>query len=96
MMSATTSLKLSDCLRTRVAAGAERAGKSAHAFMVDAIERETLRLEKRLAFVEGALEAEREMERTGLAYDMHDVHAYWRAKLAGKKPQEPKLKKWRA
>lgn len=95
-MGATTSLKLPEDLRARVAAGAERAGKSAHAFMVDAIERETSLMEKRLAFVDGALEAEREMERTGLAYDAHDVHAYWRARLAGKKPQEPKLKKWRA
>ena len=95
-MGATTSLKLPNELRARVAAGALRAGKSAHAFMVDAIERETSLMEKRLAFVEDALEAERDMERTGLAYDAHDVHAYWRAKLAGKKPQKPKLKQWRA
>ena len=95
-MTATTSLKLPDDLRARVSAEALRAGKSAHAFMIDAIERETALREKRLAFVEAALEAEREMERTGLGYDARDVHAYLRAKIAGKKPKEPKLKPWRA
>lgn len=36
------------------------------------------------------------MERSGLAFDAHDVHAYWRARLAGKRPLKPKLKPWRA
>lgn len=47
-------------------------------------------------FVEAALAAEREMERTGKGYDAHDLHAYWRAKMAGKKPKVPVPKQWRA
>ena len=95
-MSATTSLKLPDELKARVATLAAQAGKTAHAYMLEAIERETALAEKRRAFVADALAAEQDMERTGLAYDAHDLHAYWRAKLAGKKPQKPKLKPWRA
>jgi predicted transcriptional regulator len=94
-MSTTTSLKLPDALKARVAALAEHAGKSAHAYMLDAIERETGLAERRLAFVGDALAAERDMERSGLAYDAHDLHAYWRARLAGKQASKPKLKPWR-
>ena len=95
-MSATTSLKLPEPLKARVAALAEQSGKSAHAYMLEAIERETSRAEKRQAFVADALAAEKDMERSGLAFDAHDVHAYWRARLAGKKTAKPKLKPWRA
>ena len=95
-MSATTSLKLPEPLKARVAALAERSGKSAHAYMLEAIEREAGRAEKRQAFVADALAAEKDMERSGLAFDAHDLHAYWRARLAGKKTAKPKLKPWRA
>ena len=95
-MSATTSLKLPEPLKARVAALAEQSGKSAHAYMLEAIERETSRAEKRQAFVADALAAEKDMERSGLVFDAHDVHAYWRARLAGKKTAKPKLKPWRA
>lgn len=94
-MSATTSLKLPEELKARVAALAAQAGKTAHAYMLGAIERETALAEKRQAFVDDALAAEKDMERSGLAYDAHDLHNYWKAKLAGKKPQKPKLKAWR-
>ena len=94
-MSATTSLKLPEELKARVAALAARAGKTAHAYMLGAIERETALAEKRQAFVDDALAAEKDMERSGLAYDAHDLQNYWKAKLAGKKPQKPKLKAWR-
>ena len=94
-MSATTSLKLPDDLKARVASLAAQTGKSAHAYMLGAIERETTLDEKRQAFVEEALAAERDMARSGLAYDAHDMHAYWNAKLSGKKAPKPKLKRWR-
>ena len=93
-MTTTTSIKLPDDLKTRVAALAARANQTAHAFMLGAIEREAARSEQRQVFVEEALTAEREMLRTGLAFDAHDLHAYWKAKLAGKKVLKPKLKPW--
>ena len=95
-MSATTSLKLPEPLKARISALAEQSGKSAHAYMLEAIERETSRAEMRQAFVAEALAAEKDMERSGLAFEAHDLHAYWRSKLVGKKAPKPRLKPWRA
>ena len=95
-MSATTSLKLPEPLKARISALAEQSGKSAHAYMLEAIERETSRAEMRQAFVAEALAAEKDMERSGLAFEAHDLHMYWRSKLAGKKAPKPRLKPWRA
>ena len=94
-MTTTTSIKLPQDLKARVAALAAQAGQTAHAYMLGAIERDTALAEKRHAFVEEALAAERDMQRTGLAYDARDMHAYWNARLAGKKAPKPKLKSWR-
>ena len=44
-MTATTTLKLPDELKARIAAVAQQSGKSAHAFMVEALE---LQLERKL------------------------------------------------
>jgi len=60
-----TSLKLPSDLKARVEALAEAAGQSPHAFMVEAIERETARAELFERFVTEALEAEEELERSG-------------------------------
>ena len=95
-MRSRTSLNLPVSLKARVAALAEHSGKSAHDYLVDAIERDVAIAEVRRAFVDDALNAERDMERTGLAYDARDLHAYWRARLSGKKPRKPQLEQWRA
>ena len=90
-----TTLKLSDELKKRVASLAEDAGKSVHAVLVEAVESYTRYLENRRQFVEEGLEAEAEMERTGEYYDGAEVHAWVRARLAGKKASRPRLRKWR-
>lgn len=79
----TTSLKLSDELKARVAKLAEATGKTAHAFMVEAIEHETSRNEKYQAFLAEAEASWQEYQKTGIAYAAEDVHAYVRAKLRG-------------
>jgi predicted transcriptional regulator len=90
-----TTLKLSDELKRRIAAVVEGTGQSAHAFMLQAIERQTRAAEKRRTFVQGALEAREETYRTGLAYDAKDVHSYVKSKLAGKRAVRPKARSWR-
>ena len=60
-MSTTTTLKLPDELKARIAAAADSAGKSPHAFMVAALEAETRRAELRRDFVNSALKAEQEL-----------------------------------
>jgi predicted transcriptional regulator len=90
-----TSLKLPDELKARVEAAAEAAGKTSHAFMIEAIEHETARAERYGAFIDEALDAEREMERTGLHYAAEDVFRYVTARAEGKPARRPKPKPWR-
>lgn len=92
-MPATTTLKLPDNLKKRIAPLAESAGKTAHAWMVEAIETQATLAEKRKAFVADALAAEEEVRQTGLVYRAEDVHRYIRARASGKKAARPKLVK---
>jgi predicted transcriptional regulator len=92
-MPATTTLKLPDNLKKRIAPLAESAGKSAHAWMVEAIETQATLAEKRRAFIADALAAEEDVRRTGLVYRADDVHRYLRARASGKKAPRPKLVK---
>jgi predicted transcriptional regulator len=90
-----TSLKLSDELRKRIQALVSGTDKSAHAFMVEAIERETERAELKRRFGDQAAEAEDEALRSGRVYDVSEVFAYLKAKAAGKKVRHPRAKAWR-
>ena len=86
----TTTLKLSDDLKSRIALLAEEPGKSAHAFMVAGLETEIRRAELRRESVASALLAEREVAKYGDVYSMDAVHRYFRDKLAGKSAKRPK------
>ena len=88
-----TTLKLTQDLRRRAARLAGHAGQSPHAFMVSAIRQQIELGEKRREFVEGALAARREYDRTGEYYDWADVRDYHRARLRGEKAQRPRLRK---
>ncbi|HZM37239.1 MAG TPA: hypothetical protein VFC18_22465 [Burkholderiales bacterium] len=89
-------LKIPPELKERVASVVEGTDKSPHAFMVEAIEQQTLLAEKRRSFVADALAARRNFERTGKAYAFEDVRRYFAARVAGKRARKPKLKRWRA
>ena len=91
-----TTLKLPPDLKDRIAKVVEGTGQTAHAFMVDAIRAQTERAERRREFTAAALAARDEFARTGTGYAMEDVHAYVKARAAGKKAPKPKLKRWRA
>lgn len=93
-MAATTTLKLPENLKKRIAPLAESAGKTPHAWMVEAIETQAALAEKRKAFVADALAAEKEVEKTGLVYRAEDVHRYIRARASRKKIARPKPVKW--
>ncbi|MEY3883587.1 MAG: hypothetical protein RIS87_446 [Pseudomonadota bacterium] len=92
---ATTSLKLPDALKQRVNALAELAGKSPHAFMVDVIAEQTERAEKHYAFIQSALEAKKDFDQTGIAYDADEVHAYMYARIKGLNPAALVPKKYK-
>ncbi len=89
-MAATTTLKLPEPLKARIAPLAEAAGKSPHAWMIEALEERVAQSEAYAAFMAEALEADRQMTETGEGYDADDVHAYLQAVLAGETPAFPK------
>jgi hypothetical protein len=70
--------------------------QSLHAFMVEAIEKQTGLMEKRLAFIAEADAANSELLKSGKGYDGESVHAYLRARAKGKVATKPKAKTWRS
>jgi len=92
----TTTIKLPPELKRRVASLVRGTDKSAHAFMVEAIAKEAERAELRRKFIADAVSSLQHAERTGLAYDAKDVHAYFAARAAGKPARRPRPKRWRA
>ncbi|OGA08864.1 MAG: hypothetical protein A3D95_00995 [Betaproteobacteria bacterium RIFCSPHIGHO2_12_FULL_69_13] len=89
-MAASTTLKLPEELKERIAPLAQSAGKTPHAWMIDALEAQTALAELRKRFVEAALTSVAEYERTGKAYAAQDVRKYLLAKVSGKKPRRPR------
>ncbi len=87
-----TTIKLPPKLKARVATVAKRAGKSPHAFMLEAIERQTEQQELRQRFVADALAAEAEAISSGLAFDADEVHAAAETRVAGGKAPFARLK----
>ena len=86
----TTSLKLPDELKSRIAAAAERAEKSSHAFMVEAIVQKLEDVESDALFMQRALDSLADVEAGGATYAAEDVHAWLLAKVAGEPAQAPK------
>ncbi|AAZ97915.1 hypothetical protein Tbd_1962 [Thiobacillus denitrificans ATCC 25259] len=89
----TTTLKLSDDLKERIAIAAADAGKTPHAFMVEALAAQTALAERRRAFVDAAMTAEQEVAEYGLVYDADAVFSYLHDTLAGKRAKRPKAVK---
>jgi predicted transcriptional regulator len=89
----TTTLKLPDDLKERIAAAATVAGKTPHAFMVEALAAQTALAERRRAFVDAAVTAEQEVAEYGLVYDADAVFSYLQDTLQGKRAKRPKAVK---
>lgn len=90
-----TTLKLPEALKRRVTAAARAADKSPHAFMLDAIERQTRLDEERRAFVADAVAARAQTLQSGEGFAAADVHRYIAARVRGKKATRPKATAWR-
>jgi predicted transcriptional regulator len=88
-MSVATTVKLPPRLKKRIAPLAKAAGKSAHAWMVDALASEVEREELHRSFVADALESRAAVAAGGPVYAAEDVFAYLSAKIAGKKARRP-------
>jgi len=92
-MPVSTTLKLPEKLKSRVTHAAKAAGKTPHAFMVEAIELQTALSERRREFLGDALAAREEVAEYGLVYDGDEVLSYLKARLEGRRPARPRKRK---
>jgi predicted transcriptional regulator len=90
---AATTLKLPDALKTRLVALAQAQGKSPHAYMIEALEEQAARAERRRDYLAAADSALGDYQRTGIAYAMEDVEQYVVALAEGRKAAKPKPSK---
>jgi len=95
-MANTTSLKLPDDLKERIAELAIGVAQTPHAYMVEAIAQKVARDEKRRDFLEAGRESLEEFQRTGVAYAHDDVWRHVRARLEGKRAAKPRPLKLRS
>ena len=89
-MAATTTLKLPEELKARIASAAQASGKSPHAFMIEALEAQARLAEMRQSFINDAIASAAEVDAGGALYAMEDVQAYILARTAGKAAKRPK------
>ena len=92
-MAATTTLKLPEELKARIASAAQATDKVPHALMIDALATQMSLFERRQAFIASAMKAEQEIADYGLVYEADDVFGYLQAKVSGKKTRWPKARK---
>jgi predicted transcriptional regulator len=85
-----TTLKIPQALKERLAALAEVEGKSPHAYMIEALERQAERAERQRAYLAAGDAALREYEKTGIAYAMEDVERYIVALAEGRGTVKPR------
>lgn len=89
-MTSATTIKLPDDLKQRIAPLAEAAGKTAHAWMVEALERQAAMAEAREAFLQDAEASAAEVDAGGPLYAAEDVAAYLLSRAAGKAAARPR------
>jgi len=82
-MSSTTSLKLPEELKARISELAVSENMSAHAYMVETLDRATQQALRHREFLASALESKAVYERDGVAFAHEDVVRHFKAKLAG-------------
>jgi predicted transcriptional regulator len=85
----TTTIRLGD-LKEKVAAAAEQAGKSTHAYILDAIAESVARDQQRAEFVGAAMERRAKYRASGRTVSFDDMEAYAMASARGEQPLKPR------
>lgn len=88
-MSSTTTLELPDELKARIAPLAASAGKTPHAWMVEALQAQVALADLREAFVREARARAAEVDAGGPLFAMEDVAAYLKGRQAGVAVERP-------
>ncbi|WP_349741144.1 ribbon-helix-helix protein, CopG family [Roseateles cavernae] len=89
----TTTIRIEDELKARVAAAAERAGKTSHAFIVDAIAQTVEQAEQDDRFHRIADQRWEEILATGKTVAWDEARAYLAAKASGQPARKPTARK---
>jgi uncharacterized protein (DUF1778 family) len=89
----TTTLRIEDTLKSRVADAAQREGKTPHAFMLDAITKTVDQLELDNEFHRVADERWAELMTTGKSISWEAAKVYMEAKARGKAARKPTARK---
>jgi predicted transcriptional regulator len=85
----TTTIRIDEELKARVAAAAEREGKTSHAFILDAIARTVEQAELDEAFQRVADERWAKLLATGKTVAWQDAKGWLEARSLGKRPRKP-------
>ena len=89
----TTTIRIEDDLKQRVAAAAERAGKTAHAFILDAIAQTVEQAEQDSAFQHLAEQRWAQVLTTGQTVAWDDAKDYLNARARGEQHRRPETRK---
>ena len=89
----TTTIRIDDDLKQRLAVAAERVGKTAHAFILDAIAQTVAQAEQDSAFQHLAEQRWARVLATGQTVAWDDAKAYLRARARGEQPRRPAARK---
>lgn len=85
----TTTIRLDEDLKTRIAAAAEQAGKTSHAFIVDAIAQSVERAEQDAEIHRIADERWGRLLATGKSIALGEARVYLEARARGERPAKP-------
>lgn len=91
----TTTLRLPDELRARIAKLAAKSGQTAHSIMLEAIAQKVEEAELRASFYSEADARFTEMMESGAGVPWHDMRAYIETRASGKNVRAPKARTWR-
>ncbi len=89
----TTTIRLPDELKARIAAAAKHAGMTAHGFILEAIAEKTEQAERRADFDAIAEDRYAGIVATGKTIPWQEMRAYLEARMAGKAAKRPAARK---
>ena len=89
----TTTIRLPEDLKARVAAAAERTGTTSHSFILEAIAEKTDQEERRADFNNVAEKRYADIVASGKTIPWNEMRSYLEARLAGKKAKRPVARK---
>ena len=89
----TTTIRIPEALKARIAAAAKRAGTTPHSFILDAIPEKADQEERRADFNQVAEDRYARIVASGKAIPWNEMRGYLEDRLAGRKARRPAARK---